>query len=393
MFPAYRDYIRGTSMRQSIDGHHFIVIPGTDSSNVTTNPEDVLGPASYRRAPSPAVLDLRSPSSDSALTRLIPPESVHPAPSPSHDEGVTPTGSLVSAERSRRRLLETSQQRAPAVPQTSSQQLLHNLRQAASSRTTPRRRGKLTRQATKSSLLRSSSATDVDSEPGQTAPSVFGSPDVFASPLARRSVPITLIRPGEILNYVRFAVFPEHIRQQMNAQLAKLWIVANTDPEPSVRNAALAKISTASTQILKMLESQENALRTQSDQGKQTAGLPKLILHQQQPRQDPYVEQPPVAQQSLLLQGQCRSSARLQAQRDVPIAAVSDNVRHFVDAKIPEYFAAMRCVGQSAGDSVMRQRAQTFLEKFNQALPPEGHNYLKEILQRVAIDEMSGLHD
>ncbi|KAH7412070.1 hypothetical protein DE146DRAFT_751208 [Phaeosphaeria sp. MPI-PUGE-AT-0046c] len=504
LFPAYRDYVQGII--------NSVVMPDTELASLSVTLEDmVFGPVTVHGPPSPGVLDLRSPSPYPTLMKIIPPEALRPAPPPPHVEARTPTGPTRSAQRTRQRLFRTSQRQAPsaALPPTSSQQLLHSLRQVAESRNTLRRRGRPLCQSTNPSLLRSSSATDVDSEVGQSASSTLpilpsdspsqaydrrgrgtfrlqqaasGPQEVSTARIARlnddesaRGSPTTLIRPGETLNHGRFDVLPEHIRQQMNAQLTEMWNIVNAHPEPSMRNGALAQISAASARFLKVLETQENALRMQAHQtyrpplapdgpqltvelrtrinkalGHYLAAVRKLqtslhdssgseevlkaypmfreslplegrqyldimlanarsqenlpigslkqlhtISQYQQPRQGPYLEQPRVPQPLQVLQSQSHYSTILQAQREVPLAAVSNSVRHFVDANVPKYFEAMRYMTQplETSDAEIRQKAQIFLKQFDEALPPEGRSYLNEIVQRVAIDENAGLYD
>jgi hypothetical protein len=117
----------------------------------------------------------------------------------------------------------------------------------------------------------------------------------------------------------------------------------------------------------------------------------------QQAGQDAYYHYPPVPQQQQqpVPQSQRRYSALLQAQREVPVATVSDTVRQFVNQHVPKYFEAAEYLKKppKACDPAIRQKAHIFMDQFDKALPPDGHDYLMEIVRRVAVDKSAGLYD
>lgn len=551
LFPAYGDYIQGITTRHPIDGEDAVIIPDEVSSRASIYTDgDVFGPVSMRRpppptvhdtrrSPSPAVLDLRLPHQFPDLINLIPPETVHPAPAAPEDEDCT------SAEPSRRKLFASPQQPAPLATRTptSSQQLLHNLKKAAKTKSTPRRRGR-PRQATHSSLLRGASVAD--NETCQSARSSFSvssidspaqadkpelqrtprlqqpstdSPVVSKSRLPRlggltptRSSDTAIIRPGELLSQARFAELPLPGRQQMNAQIARMWSFASAHADSAVKHEAISRLAVVSAKIYRLMQDQEKAKSAQSQPGTQTAEQPqrqgpevvnpqvahdsdeitpelrahvdksfgRLVValrmcqlppphnptavqvvntypafrqslsaaglqyldtliadmktrenplriglqvlanpsvqqpsttfqHQvkappqqagyqhQQASQNTSYQHPPVPQQQQqpVPQSQCRYSALLKAQREVPVAAVSDGVRFFVNENVPKYFEAMDILKQppKTCNPAVRQKAHIFMDRFDKALPPEGHNYLMEIVRRVEVDKSAGLDE
>lgn len=311
LFPAYSDYIQGI-IAPWIHHGDFLITPDKASPSISIISDgEVFGPASLRRPlspavlesrhpPSPSALDLRSTSLFSALIKLIPPETVRTALPAPDDKGHTPV------EPGRRKLFGTPQQPAPSASRapTSSQQLLHNLRQAAKSKSTPRRRGP-PRQATHPSLRRSASAT-ADSEVSQTAPSRIPMPSIESAskvdegeaqgtpPLHQSSTesPVVsksrlprlgclgpariqstaLIRPGELLNQGRFAVLPVQWRQQANAQIAHMWNFASAHSDPRLKEEAFSQLAAVSAKIYKILQPRENDMRMQTQPGKQIVG-------------------------------------------------------------------------------------------------------------------------
>jgi hypothetical protein len=327
LFPAYGDYIQGI-VAPWIDHHNFLIVPDEASSSASIHSDDeVFGPASARRPsslavldsrrpPSPVALDLRSTSLFPALIELIPPEAVRPAPPAPDDEGHTPV------EPGRWKPFGTTQQCTPSAKRapTSSQQLLHNLQQAAKPKDTPHRRGR-PRQASHPSLRRSASATDVGSVVGQTAAGSFSIPSIESSSQAdegeaRDSPPLqqsstespvvsksrlprssdlgparsrstALIRPGDLLNQGRYAVLPVQWRQQTNAQIAHMWNFASAHADTKMQQETFARIAAVSAKIYDMLQNQENAIRAQAQHGKQTA---------EQQQHSPGAQKPQLAQ-------------------------------------------------------------------------------------------------
>jgi hypothetical protein len=251
----------------------------------------------------PSVLDLRLPLQYPELVTLIPPETLHfaPQPQPSRAPALFATASVKhepavsSAEITRRKLLGASLQHSGSIASPvllTPQPLPRTFGEQIGPNSTAEKRRMPARQATHPSLLRSSSATDIDSQAGTMPPSrrpVLSQADSStpvrpqdqppsqqlqqnspgwlpdqlspASQLAALQLPPTpLIKPGELLSNPRDAAAPEANFRRMDAQITSLYNTALKHPHPESRKLALTHIATASTKVHNMVHDREQTL-------------------------------------------------------------------------------------------------------------------------------------
>jgi hypothetical protein len=311
LFPAYTAYIHGvdTQREESINFDALLYanstrpIYYTNSMPSRSRPYDPsrnapqLHPApeqwitnlglesSSNLADGSSVLDLRLPSLYPDVVRLVPPQCVHLLPPSFSFHGLAPpmaTAPVSSAEMTRRKLLNASQRPNILAPpsQTSSQQVLYSLRQQDRSGSYPDQCHVPARQATHPSLLRSSSATDVDSQLGRRplsrplTPLPLVPPTLsvgqLSLPLARSqqgplpshptaalNLPSSFIRPGELLANPCYAAIPKPYRQQMDAQFIQLWSAAQQHLDHEAKNKALKQIRTSTAYVYEVLRKME----------------------------------------------------------------------------------------------------------------------------------------
>jgi hypothetical protein len=79
-------------------------------------------------------------------------------------------------------------------------------------------------------------------------------------------------------------------------------------------------------------------------------------------------------------------------QREAPVTPINTALRQHIDANISAYFAAIKCTDEPTDSKnfPMQKRAQAFQIQFKSNLPPEGHQYIEEIMHRMYIDQNEG---
>lgn len=400
LFPAYANYIKGVEtpwyephdLRPSyLPYPNAGPIPYTNSMpsrQVAGVPSDV----DIRGGSS--VIDLCSSSKHPQLGSLNQPEILRFAPPPPMPRAPTPGSSkhqqvVSSAEITRQKLLQASLQRSGAATPP----MLVSRNGSSEKRRMP------ARQATHPSLMRSSSATDIDSQSGIMPPSVRSLPSFAALPTPTRpqthlspqeqqqssQMPSTpLIRPGEILSDPRYKDAPLSNLKRIDTQITGLYDIAHGHPDPESRRLALIEIAASSAKMHRMVYNREQQLgKIPSAHGyEQAMGSPQYeaqVLLQQHiqsmPRQAPVQRLP-------------QQYAYPGAEHLLPNIppTISSDLRGTIDAQLPEYIQACRLLAASHVDlegAARRDAAQTWQNDFRAVLPPAGLQYLNEEVAKV----------
>jgi hypothetical protein len=79
-----------------------------------------------------------------------------------------------------------------------------------------------------------------------------------------------------------------------------------------------------------------------------------------------------------------------QAVSQVPVVDISHELRAYIDANLPRFFDAIRCAASPDAQLVARQNANEFQTRFKASLPEEGHAYIQEIVERMAVAQREG---
>jgi hypothetical protein len=233
----------------------------------------------------PAVVDLRSPPSSPNMVKLIPPEHVQPA-SPHGPSRPTMLAQDMTAAKTMRQTLLND---APVQPRrkAAAAQSLHGQ--------TPQRRSNnnrvLPRQASHPKLVRSSSATDVNSHLGQlpggsnhvcllsdSTAHIYAQSSVSVQQpqrehtvrppgvLSQQSAPpsskhtaaqapkvLPLIRPGDLLTDPQFSLIPLATRQISNSKVEQFWAIVESHPDLQSRQVAAKQIQQGSMAVYRLI--------------------------------------------------------------------------------------------------------------------------------------------
>jgi hypothetical protein len=470
VFPAYAAYLYGVDMwpeaedKVLLDFLQYTSIPETIYYTNSMPSRSMLyacAPDAFQRhdpieawksksgyGDGPPVLDLRLPSLYPDMVMLVPPELVQAAPPPRRLQGLTTpkaSGPMSSAEITRRKLLNASQQwsKIVAPPVSSSPHHVRRThRSLAEKQGSPEQRRLPARQSIHPSLLRSSSATDVDSQIGSlstsrpTTHSPLDSPtplhtqaviprapsqkqilDPLSSPVSQEATPlgsqittahvtsVPLIHPGDLVSNPRYAAMPAPTRQQIDAQLTQWWRVAQQYSDIEARKQAFARIQIASTHVHRVLEHTVPAqaptvYSTPSQQicaqsavlpsGPDSEGQAEQLQQQHCPQR---LEQRTHSQQYLEYSQQyqqpdtpCLEPLVHSQGRSKSPPSISAAVRARVDAELPKFFAAYRFTSMSPADAKEQAehvKARAYQKEFFSSLPVEAQPYLKHSLEKL----------
>jgi hypothetical protein len=396
----------------------------------------------------PPVRDLRSPLHDVdfvSLTapQLVLPDSGLPGTSERLTLGVQAPAQFPNVEATRPKLLDASQQQrraaaAATLPSSSPHQFRHNLKQQAESEGSPERRRMPARQATHPSLLRSSSATDIDSQIGFLPPPprpnfILESPThphahavlppALASqvppqwsdnPTSQSAVYVAphlatddlsssdLIRSGQLLTHDRFKSLDASIRLRMDAELTQLWTIAQQHPDLSTRQQGFMRIQALSGSVhcrveevaLEQAQSHTHAQVSTSSLSPAQEIHDRLLVwsdgqegQAQVPRTPPEQQAHQITpQQSPRFQPQLIS--RLSTPFDSPARpnSLTAEDRARIDAQVTNFvsnlkFANMTLPGTKARSQQVRARANC--NAFFSSLDVEGKAYLQQAVQKL----------
>ncbi|KAF2029575.1 hypothetical protein EK21DRAFT_112785 [Setomelanomma holmii] len=345
IFPAYTDYLYGLDLRPEVAAepglHPLLYLPHWSEPIRYTNsmpsrsmlygrapdaPHQMAAPDGsgppLTGASKPSAVDLRSPPASSEMVKLISAELITPLPQSTRRPAANATPRrqpTASTETMREKLLNASQQRLATVnlvSESSSQRLLRNLKKQAQSSGSPELRRNPKRQATQPSLLRSSSATDVDSHLEYMTPHrpfMKSSPGLPTLPTSLSSLPehphcteqmllervktsdsaqdadsndssrlnIPFLRPGDLLADPCYAAAPRENLQTMNAQIGQYWHIAQNHPDALLRKQAMMEIQEASKRVYFMTQQweQEAQMAVQARAQLMSPQLPQNYVH------------------------------------------------------------------------------------------------------------------
>jgi hypothetical protein len=295
-FPAYTDYINGLVGRvESWDAagleHDFDQGRETDIDMPQYPAKDTASstPLIQQTEEGPAVLDLRSLPSSPNMVKLIPPEHVRPASLHGPSRSAIVVQAMTAAEMTRQKLLDAapvhSEDRAAAA------QSLHGYTPQRRSNSIAEQHRMLPRQAIHPTLVRSSSATDVDSHHGQLTPvsnhmrlRSDSPPPIYTQSsvsiqqpqqehtvrppaiLSQQTAPpssndtaaqppksLPVIRPGDLLTDPRFSIIPLANRQTADSKLRQFWAIVESHPDPQSRQVAAKQISQGSMAVYRLV--------------------------------------------------------------------------------------------------------------------------------------------
>jgi hypothetical protein len=453
LFPAYTDYINGVDT-----GWHEAHEPGFNDL-----PYQYLAPILYTNSmptrpisneptntvPAGFVLDLRSPPVHPDMVKLIGPETLHPTP-PSRriPPSGTPYGGqherpVFSAEITKQKLTGASVQQSTGVlMQSPLYQAPHDLAGQLLRNASPGPRRVPGRNATHSSLLRSSSATDIDNQAGAMPPSRSGmvkfehppspadsgvylldqqvpqrylgrqpnpavqQPGQLAQPhdLAQFS-PIALLLPGELLNDPRYAAAPLAKRQEMYGQITELYSIVNHHPDPELRKHAHLNIAQNSAAVRRMVQNREEATRrrlmeeaaqrhVQPDMQRSHARLPEMENSFSVPQDfSAGYEQPTLSSQhqsyAIAIPHEQQQPQQVPQPHGNGLQGYSHTPAHFsyhdpvIDAQVMQYVLADRHIHNSATDARSRELAIHWQNSLRVALPPGGLRYLDQEVAKM----------
>jgi hypothetical protein len=390
----------------------------------------VIGaPADVNTRDSPSVLDLRPSCNHPRLGRLVPPETLRSAPPPPRTRAPaqsTPGSTkhqkaVSSAEITRQKLLQASLQR----PGATTPPMLVSRNGSSGKRRMP------ARQATHPSLLRSSSATDIDSQAGTMPPSGWPLPSFAASPTPVRpkahlspqepqqsgQLPSTaLIRPGEILSDPRYKDVPRSNLKRIDMQITGLYDIAQGHADPESRRQALIEIAASSAKIHRMVFDRDQQLGKMSPGGEtrkqahaqaqysQYRSAQSASPHDQpQGFSDGYEQAMPSPQyEAQVLPQQHIQSMPHQApvqqlpqqyahpgpERLLPNTPpnISGDLRGTINAQISRYIQACTLLAASPADpegAARRHAAQDWQNDFRAFLPHAGLQYLDDTVANI----------
>jgi hypothetical protein len=465
LFPAYANYIYGIDTQVVED--EATPYPSSPQNNPLqpiyyTNSMPSRS-ALYARAPNasianwklnagfehaPPVRDLRSPLHDVDFVSLPAPQLVLP------DSGLPGTSGrftldaqapapFSNVDATRQKLLDASpHQWRPAAAATlsssSPHQFRHNLKQQAEPEDSPERRRMPARQATHPSLLRSSSATDIDSQIGSLPPPPRPNfklespshpyahavlPPALASqvPPQRSDNPTSLsavyvaphlatddvsssnlIRSGQLLTHDRFKSLDASIRLRVDAELTQLWTIAQQHPDLSTRQQGFMRIQAlsesvhcrveevaleqaqshthaqVSTSSLSPAEEIHDQLSVWSDGQEGQAQVPRTPPEQQAHQITP--QQSPRFQPQLI--------SRLSTPFDSParpnFLTAEDRAR--IDAQVTNFVTNLKFANMTLPDTKARSqqaRARANCNPFFSSLNAEGKAYLQQAVQKL----------
>ncbi|KAH3982160.1 hypothetical protein HBH52_075720 [Parastagonospora nodorum] len=435
LFPAYAKYINGveTPWYEPHD-RRLNYLPYTDAGPIPyTNSmpsRQVTGtPANFNIRNGPSVLDLRLSSNHPQLGRLVPPETLRSAPprprtrapaqstpgSTKHHQAVS------SAEITRQKLLQASLERSGATTPP----MLVGRNGSSEKRRMP------ARQATHPSLLRSSSATDKDSQAGIMPPSGRPLPSFAASPTPVRpqahlspqeprqsgQLPSTaLIRPGEILSDPRYKDAPRSNLKRIDTQITGLYDIAQGHPDPEFRRQALIEIAASSAKIHRMVFDRDQQLGKMPPGGetrKQAHAQAQYSQYRSAQSASPH-DQPqgfsdgyeqampsPQYEAQVLPQQHIQSMPHQAPVQQLPQQYahpepenllpntppnISGDLRGTINAQISKYIQSCSLLAASPADpegAARRNAAQNWQNDFRAFLPPAGLQYLDETVAKI----------
>jgi hypothetical protein len=455
LFPAYTDYINGVDTgwyeapELSLDPLPYqglAPIPYTNSM-----PSRHISIEPINTVPDGFVLDLRPPPVHPDMVKLIGSETLCFAPPPRRVLAFsTPSGDqhdrpVSSAEITRRKLMGASLQPLTSLPmQSPLHQLPHDLAEYSFRHISPHPRRMPARQATHSSLLRPSSATDIDSQVGTMPPSKPGMfrsvhssspadsgvhlPDqqVPQEHLGRqtnpavqrlgqlaqphglpRLRPVSLIQPGGFPNGPRYAAASEPERQFINAQITELHKIANHDPNPESRKHAIIDNAKCNASVRRMVQEWEETTQrrlmeeaaqrhVQADMQRSRARLPEMENSFSAPQNFPEAYEHPMLSSQYQSQAIAIPHEQQQSQQ-VPQPQRNDSYGHskaqtptsrhnlvaLINAHVLQYVLANRRIHSSWTDAQSRENAINWQNNFRATLPPEGLQYLDQEVAKM----------
>jgi hypothetical protein len=74
----------------------------------------------------------------------------------------------------------------------------------------------------------------------------------------------------------------------------------------------------------------------------------------------------------------------------VPVVNIAPSLRAWIDANLPKFFDAIRCSNDRTQNRLAQQKAKEFQTQFKASLSPEGHAYVEEIANRMAVARREG---
>lgn len=412
IFPAYTDYIYGPDARPEVveePGLHPLLYPPRSEPIRYTNsmpsrswpyttaqtfvqpvgvsmtiekaaPEDELSTGTSHDYTS--CIDLR-PSLGSPLGQLIPPESVHAIP---------------LSEMPRNRILN----RSPDLPITavpnSSQHRLRGYQQQTQVQGQPILSSTSRNRAPSPHLLRSSSATDIDERVANmvtTSVSMLSSStspppmDPFPAQLHQSQSnhiprPIPLIQPGELINDPHFAYISRGNRQRLNDRITMRWNVVHSHPDLLVRNSAMNRIRSISDFLFFQGRGYEQDRKKNAEMQKQLeAEYAQAHMQYDGISKSTYLpySAPRTEQELRSLLSELLSTP--------PDPSLPKQLRTDIDHNIPRLLECLQIVNsadllsRSPETAEESEDAHSFLAMFKATLPPEGIQYIQEVVTRM----------
>jgi hypothetical protein len=457
LFPAYANYISGFDTQvEAYEAAPISPVQGLQPIYYTNSMPSRS--ALYARAPDVSfedwtlnsgfgngfpVLDLRSPAHDPDVVTLNAPQLVHPASRPPRISRL-PTlaarapAQVSSAEVTRQKLLDASKQQRPmlAAPVASSSphQFRRKLKQQAEPESSPERRRLPARQAMYSSLLRSSSATDIDSQIGSVPPA--GRPQVLLqspapSPAQSKLPPIPMyqappiwpnnstpqsgahvtshlstddvvqsgiIQPGDLLSNPRYASLDASVRLRADAEITQLWTAVRQHPDSEVRKQSFLRIQglsgfaqfrteqAAQEQVQSRTHAQVPTTHVPtaqesyaqpsiwSDSHEDQAQAPQLQHQAPSPQYPPQLQPHPTPHLSPPFESSARTTA------------LSAGERARIDAQLPKFASILKFINMSFPNATAQSeqaKARANCETFFSSFSAEGQAYLRRAVQNL----------